>query len=41
MSVKCRLENGLEWVRVHLMLGVTLQWVSDPSKGEVEILLVS
>ena len=30
-----------KWVPVDLMLGVTLQWTSIPSRGGVEILLVA
>ena len=30
-----------KWVPANLMLGVTLQWTSIPSRGGVEILLVA
>ena len=37
----CVVFLGKKWVSVNLMLGLTLQWTSIPSRGELEILLVA
>jgi len=34
-------QTRYKWVPANLMLGVTLRWISVPSRGRVEILLVA